>query len=145
MISDPVTPSELDVVRRIVVASGPRIKLFSDILVYAAPILNSEPFHDAKAFEKAFKKANAVENVKAYATMLEKASPFDAPTLQAATEAFCKERNIKLNEVQLPVRVSITGTDKGFGLFETLELLGLTECLRRIGNALRTHPNPERQ
>ena len=43
---------------------------------------------------------------------------------------------LKLGKAQAPVRVAVTGRSVGPPLFESLELLGRDETLRRLGAAL---------
>jgi len=50
---------------------------------------------------------------------------------------FCTGRGIKLGDMVHPVRVATTGVEVGFGLFDTLAILGRAEVLRRIGLALQ--------
>ena len=42
---------------------------------------------------------------------------------------------LKLRKTQAPIRVAITGKSVGPPLFESLELLGREEVLRRLSNA----------
>ena len=49
---------------------------------------------------------------------------------------FVEAKQIKFAEVIHPVRVSTTGKPVGFGLFETLVILGKERCIKRINLAL---------
>jgi glutamyl-tRNA synthetase len=57
--------------------------------------------------------------------------------LQEATKAFAKESGIKVGVFMNVLRLVITGRSVGAGMFETMELLGKDECLKRINAALK--------
>ena len=130
---DAATLSTLETIIR---SSGDRIKLFSDILQYGGPIFRKDPEYNAKAVEKRLKKAGAAELLRVFTPLLEQCDPFDATTTEKAMNEFCTSKGIKLGEMVHPVRVAVTGVEVGFGLFETLSVLGKAEVLRRIGLAL---------
>ena len=50
--------------------------------------------------------------------------------------AFVEKRAIKIGQIIHAVRVAVTGSAVGFGLFETLAVLGRDRCLARIDRAL---------
>jgi glutamyl-tRNA synthetase len=130
---DGATLAKLDAIVR---ASGDRIKLFSDILQYGGPIFRTELEYNAKAVEKRLKKAGAADLLREFATVLGRVEPFDAANSERAMNEFCGAKGIKLGDMVHPVRVATTGVEVGFGLFETLAILGKPEVLRRIKLAL---------
>ena len=64
------------------------------------------------------------------------AQAFDAASLEALMNDFLQAEGVQLRQVQQAVRVAVTGKAVGFGLFETLALLGQQRCLARIDGAL---------
>jgi glutamyl-tRNA synthetase len=62
---------------------------------------------------------------------------FDAEAVEAALRALVDAEGCKPGEVFQPVRIALAGTTVSPGIFETLELLGRDESLRRIEAALR--------
>ena len=48
----------------------------------------------------------------------------------------CEQEGVKPRALYLPIRVAITGRTVAPGLYESLELLGREESLRRIEDAL---------
>jgi glutamyl-tRNA synthetase len=58
-----------------------------------------------------------------------------ADDLKAALEAVMETYSIKLGKAQAPVRVAVTGRSVGPPLFESLEVLGRDETLRRLAAA----------
>ncbi|WP_029629674.1 glutamate--tRNA ligase [Zavarzinella formosa] len=136
LISETPDEATLTLLSRIVTASGDRLKLFSDILQYGAPIFKAEPEYNAKSVEKRLKKPGAADLLREFAVVLAATESFDAATLDKAMHEFCAAKNVKLGDMVHPVRVATTGVEVGFGLFDTLEILGKQRVLERIEKAL---------
>jgi len=69
---------------------------------------------------------------------LEGADPFTVDAVKAALEGVVAARGTKPRDVFQPIRVALAGTTVSPGIFETLEVLGRDEALRRIDAALAT-------
>ena len=52
------------------------------------------------------------------------------------THEFVAANGIKIGDIVHAVRVAVTGKAVGFGLFDTLAILGRERCLARIDRAL---------
>jgi glutamyl-tRNA synthetase len=66
---------------------------------------------------------------------------WNAESLKATLEEIGTRYDLKLGKAQAPVRVAVTGRTVGPPLFESLELLGADESLRRVQAALeRSEP-----
>ncbi|QDU18790.1 glutamate--tRNA ligase [Urbifossiella limnaea] len=115
-------------------AAGDRVKLFSDMVQFAGPLLRTDPVYDPAAVEKAMK-PNA-ELLRAYRDALAAAEPFDAVTTAAALQAVAPEKD-KHKALVAATRVAVTGVTVGFGLYETLAILGKAEALRRVDLGLK--------
>jgi glutamyl-tRNA synthetase len=125
-------------VAAIVIAAGDRIKVAGDILDYADFFVPDEqlPYDDA-AFEKRIRKpAEAAGLLRKYRAVLENAPAFDAASLEKRMDEFVQAEGIKKDQIVHAVRVAVTGKAVGFGLFETLAILGRERCLNRIDRAL---------
>jgi glutamyl-tRNA synthetase len=61
--------------------------------------------------------------------------PWSTESLKAAVEQLMARYDIKLGKAQAPVRVAVTGRAVGPPLFESIEVLGRDETLRRLGRA----------
>ena len=103
---------------------------------WATDFDHADPEYNPKAVDKRLKKPGAADLLRAFAPALEACDPFDAPTTEKAMTDFCTARGLKLGDMVHPVRVAATGVEVGFGLFETLAILGKAEVLRRIKLAL---------
>ncbi len=62
--------------------------------------------------------------------------PFAARSLEAALKRFVESQDIKIGQIIHALRVAVTGKGVGFGMFETLEILGRDRCLKRIEHVL---------
>ena len=57
--------------------------------------------------------------------------------IKGVLDVFTESRGLKLGKTQAPVRVAITGRTVGPPLFESMEILGRDECVRRISSAVQ--------
>jgi nondiscriminating glutamyl-tRNA synthetase len=112
--------------------AGDRIKLFTDMIQYASPILKTDPDYDPKALTEKLQKPGIAERLREYATVLKALEPFDATSIKESFTAFATAHNIKPKDLDAPLRVAVTGVTVGFGLHETMLLLGHDEVLRRL-------------
>ena len=128
---------------KIVEAAGDRLELAGDILNHADFYVTADNLsYDAKAFEKRLKKpAEAVELLTKFrerlaseASLLE---TFAAEQIEKTLKAFVEEEQIKIGQIIHALRVAVTGKAVGFGMFETLDVLGKKESLARIEKTLQ--------
>ena len=63
--------------------------------------------------------------------------PFTAERLEQLLHAFVESQGIKIGDIVHAVRVAVTGKAVGFGLFDTLAILGRERSLARIDRALQ--------
>ena len=61
--------------------------------------------------------------------------PWHAGALKERLEAIAASFGLTLGKAQAPVRVAVTGRTVGLPLFESLQVLGREETLRRIAAA----------
>jgi len=125
-------------VRRIVEAAGDRIKVAGDVLDYCDFFTaDDELSYDEKAFDKRLRKPpEAAGLLRKYRDRLAAAECFDAASLEEGLGRFVESEGIKVGQVIHAIRVAVTGKAVGFGLFETLSILGKERCLARIDRAL---------
>jgi glutamyl-tRNA synthetase len=90
-----------------------------------------EPASWDKAFKPEWSVPLLADVIEVYRT-----TPWTAADLKAALESAMESYSIKLGKAQAPVRVAVTGRTVGPPLFESLELLGHEETLRRLSAAL---------
>jgi len=118
--------------------AGDRIKVAGDILEFDDFFTADDALaFDEKAFEKRLRKpADAADLLKGFRDRLAATETFDATALEALLKAYIEQRGIQIGQVIHALRVAVTGKAVGFGVFETLALLGRDSCLARIDRAL---------
>jgi glutamyl-tRNA synthetase len=122
----------------VIQAAADRIKVAGDILDYTAFFVSpDELVYDESAFDKRLRTpVEAAGLLKKFATILESVEPFDAPAIEKALQDFVQAEGIGHAQVIHALRIAVTGKAVGFGLFESLAILGRAECLVRIERAL---------
>jgi glutamyl-tRNA synthetase len=63
---------------------------------------------------------------------LERVEPFAAPEIETALRGLAERLELSPRKAFVPIRVAVTGSKVSPGLFESLELLGKEETLRRL-------------
>jgi glutamyl-tRNA synthetase len=66
---------------------------------------------------------------------LERVEPFAAPEIEAALRTLAERLELSPRKAFEPIRIAVTGSKISPGLFESLELLGKEETLRRLNAA----------
>ena len=136
-VDSPATDDVLAKVTGIVEAAGDRIKVAGDVLDYADFfVADADLSYDEKTFEKRVRKDGAADLLQKFRTQLADVEPFDTETLEAALRGFLETEDIKIGDIIHALRVAVTGKKVGFGMFETLAILGKDQCLARIDQAL---------
>jgi glutamyl-tRNA synthetase len=129
-------PTERTQVARVVAALGDRLKVFGDILLQGAFFFGRDVTYDEKAFAKRVQAPGAPERLRDYRGWLAGRDAFDAAALEQATHSYLTEKGLALGDIVHAVRVAITGTAAGPGLFDCLAVLGKETVLHRIDQAL---------
>ncbi len=136
LIPDPNLTAVQAKVTAIVEAAGPRLKVFGDILDYDDFFLTTDqlPFNE-KALDKHVRKDPGAGWLGELRAIIAVAEPFDAASLKQQIEAFIQARGAKPIPVTQTLRVAVTGKEVGFGVYETIAILGRERCLARIDRA----------
>lgn len=123
---------------QIVTAAGDRIKVAGDILEFDDFFLADDKLvYDEKAFEKRLAKSpEAAQFLTAFAERLGTIEPFEPPVIEESLKALLEERGMKIGDVIHALRVAVTGKAVGFGVFETMAILGRESCQKRIERAI---------
>jgi glutamyl-tRNA synthetase len=138
VLRSPRPDAEVAKVMEILRAAGDRIKVAGDILDYDFFFVADDrlPFDEA-AFEKRIRKPpDAATLLRKFRERLASVEPFDAATLDQAMQDFVTSEGITIGQIIHALRVAVTGKAIGFGLFETLAILGRERSLARIDLAL---------
>lgn len=110
----------------------PRLKTFSDIKSFKY-FFNDDFEYDEKALNK-YRNPESINYVKEYFNIIKckDDDEFDAGRLEGELRYYAKDKNISPAKIIHPLRVYLTGKEKGAGLFETMEYIGKERCIRRI-------------
>jgi glutamyl-tRNA synthetase len=136
LVPDPAPEADRLRLSQIVEALGDRIKVFGDILLQAPFFFGEEVSWDEKAFAKRVLAPGAVERLAAYRDFLASRQAFDVASLERDTQEFIQAKSMALGDIVHAVRVGVTGSATGPGLFECLAIIGQELCLRRLDRAL---------
>ena len=136
LVSDPPGPEQGRIVRRVIEASGDRLKVAGDILAYADFFLVDEPEMDPEAVAKRLATPAAKAHLEAFASRLATVEPFEPGPIEEALKATAEAAGAKVGDLVHPVRVAITGRSVGPGLYDCLAILGREKSLARINRAL---------
>lgn len=127
-----------ELLKAVVTAADDRIKIAGDILDFDDFFVDTDQLaYDQAAFEKRMRKdENAATLLKQFRGELEQLEPFDVLSTEACLKAFVAAQGIKFNQIIHALRVSTSGKPVGFGMFDTLAILGKEQSLARIDRAL---------
>lgn len=132
------TPAARQLVEKIVTAAGDRLRVAGDILDYAFCFCNTSDLqYDAKAMEKRITKPeNAKTLLAGLRSVFADLGEFNEQTTEVALKSFVEQQEIKIGQIIHALRVATTGQAVGFGMFETLAILGKDAVLQRIDAVL---------
>lgn len=138
LVADPPPCDLAPYVTQILQAAGDRLKVAGDILEFDDFFVADEALtFDESALDKRLRKPpGARDLLTKYRALLATIEPFSAESLEKLTHEFVAANGIKTSDIVHAIRVAVTGKAVGFGLFETLAILGRARCLARIKWAL---------
>ncbi|NND98197.1 MAG: glutamate--tRNA ligase [Pirellulaceae bacterium] len=121
----------------VVSGAGDRLKMAGDILDFDYCFVD-ELSYDDKAFKKrVVKPDNACPLLAQFRDQVAQSNPTDAADWEKFVKGFCETQGIELKEIIHALRVATTGVPVGFGMFETLGVLGKEKVVDRIGVTLQ--------
>ncbi len=68
-------------------------------------------------------------------SLLSSIDEFSAEALELSIKKFAEEHNLQMAQIVHPLRIALTGKGIGFGLFDTLAILGREKSIGRIDRA----------
>jgi len=112
-----------------------RINKLSEFDERTAFFFQPEPYEPGELVPKRRDAAFVREVLASCEQILRRVGKWQAASLEEALRSLCEERGWKRGEVYMPLRVAVTCRRVSTPLFETMEILGRDECLRRIETA----------
>ncbi len=129
-------PNAEQKLRAVVNGASDRLKMAGDILDFDYCFLDTIEY-DEKAFNKRIcKPENAQTLLGQLRDHFYKTDSFDAATVESSVAEFCTAAGIELKDIIHALRIATTGSPAGFGMFETLAILGKEKVVARIDQAL---------
>ena len=126
---DPESETKL---KAVVEAAGDRLKIAGDILDFDYCFIDDYTVNE-KAYQKRIVKPEMAKPLLAKLTEpLAAADSFTAESLEALVKQFCDDQQIGLGDIIHALRVATTGSPAGFGMFETLQVIGQEKVVARI-------------
>lgn len=122
----------------VVAAAGQRIRVAGEILDFDYCFVADDAYeYDQKAFQKRIVRPDhAGDLLHRFAQRLDLVTPWDANETEAALKQFCDDQGIGIGQIIHALRVAVTGQAIGFGMFETLQILGKEAVKRRIARTI---------
>lgn len=139
LVSDPPNCDVGGFLTDIVAAADDRIEMAGDILKFDDFFTDDDKLeYNEKAFQKRLVKADDAgfllgELKKVLVGADEAAS---AEELEKLVKGFCETKEIKIGQIIHALRVACTGKAAGFGMFDTMAILGPKRCVNRIDLAI---------
>lgn len=135
-----IDPKDLDAARvlEIVRCAEDRLKIAGDILNFDDFFVADEALeYDDKAFQKRLVKPdNAGHLLSEFIKVLHGFDKGDADSYEHLVKSFVEQMEIGIGDIIHALRVSLTGKAAGFGMFDTMAILGRDRCIQRIELAL---------
>ncbi len=137
-IDDGNREGQTTMLRGVLAAAGDRLKVAGDVLEFEDFfVADADLTYDEKALQKRLRKpAEAAGLLARFRERLAAAQAFGTEDLDRLMHEFVEAEGIKIGQIIHAVRVAATGKAVGFGVFESLALLGRERCLARIDRAL---------
>ncbi|MCX7994381.1 MAG: glutamate--tRNA ligase [candidate division WOR-3 bacterium] len=124
-------------VDRVCLLMRPRLKVLKDIS--RAKYFFTDDFEYDENSLKKYLNDKSVSLTREFMVVLKELKDFNAHNIEDSLRKFCEQKAIKTRELIHPLRVYITGTEAGPGLFETMELIGRARCIKRVLNIIERY------
>lgn len=132
------TEAGMDRVKAIIASAGDRIKVAGDIVDYGDFFTADDALdYDEAAFTKRVENdPHGVELLRKLTPALEGLENFDAESIENCVKQTVESEGMKIKNIIHALRLTTTGKSVGFGMFDTLAILGKESVLARIQNSL---------
>ncbi len=129
-------PVEDDYLEKVAELLRPRLTMPSEIKEKGSYFFQEPDEWDAKGRKKHWSEPNLPARLSQYITAIESSKEFTAEALETGLRSLCESWGISAAKLIHPVRLALTGRTASPGLFEMMEVLGQSTCIRRLKRAL---------
>lgn len=126
-----------DYLRRICLLVHDRLQHAKDLVTHFSYCFVDPVSFDPVGVRKRWK-SDAASLVNDYSTRLSALTSFNEDTLEFELRELAASREVGAGRIIHPVRLAVSGTTAGPGLFALLRVLGQHTCVRRLQNAVTT-------
>ncbi|MCP4707077.1 MAG: glutamate--tRNA ligase, partial [Planctomycetes bacterium] len=115
-----------------------RLHFLTDIIEMGAFYFRGKFDYDEKGVRKHFHKEGVIDNLTALAEEFAQIpeEQFNKESSEQTLRDLSEKRELKVAQLIHPLRLSLTGSTKGPGMFDITDILGREHCLKRIGRAI---------
>ena len=133
-VQSPVASEMEAYIKTILQSASDRIKIAGDMLQFDDFFTEDDKLHyDESAWEKrVVKDPEAMPLVAQFAEELKTIPSFEAAVLEKHLKDWLEPRNLKIGQIIHALRLAVSGKSAGFGMFETIQVLGRDRVLNRI-------------
>lgn len=134
MLPEPIECEMGPMVTRIVEAADDRMAMGGDALKFGDFFVADDKLqYEEKAFEKRLvKPEDAARLLTELNQVLSTTDDFSAENVEVVVKGFCESMEIKIGQIIHALRVAVTGKAAGFGMFDTMSILGRDRTVNRI-------------
>lgn len=133
-------PEALDLVGKVTALCGDRIKCYSDILPFGSFVWKLPPYD--KGDLNKYITVTMAQHFDTICHTFRLMDGWTAARIEEAISMFMAGRNEKPNPMVFAIRTALCGRNLGPSLYETMELLGRDECIRRMYRAMAVVLSP---
>jgi len=126
----------LEYLQRVIALLRERVTRLPEILIFGDYMFVPPRHYDWEYLRK-YWRPELPEWLQQLLGELEDVEPFTAELIGQRVRSFIEARGATLRAIVHPLRLILTGKSVGAGMFETMEVLGKSECLRRLHKFLQ--------
>lgn len=113
-----------------------RVTFIHQIPDYAKYMFTDDFEYDEKYMQKKWLE-DTLENIKPLVDLYRQTDDFAHDNLYTITKDYAEKNDLKIGFVIHPIRLMITGQSIGAGMFETMEVLGKDNCIKRFDKFIK--------
>ncbi|RLS62154.1 MAG: glutamate--tRNA ligase [Planctomycetota bacterium] len=136
LLPESPSPDSIATVRKVIEASGDRLKVAGDILAYADFFLLNEPPLDEAAVKQRLAKPGVQKLLTLFSAAIAELDLFEPGPLEEALKLVVTNAGVKAGDLVHAVRIAVTGKPVGPGLYDCLTIIGRDQALARIERVL---------
>lgn len=125
-------PDAADTLTKVVQACGDRLKMGGDILDYGYCFSDDFPINEKAYKKRVIKPEGVCDLLRGVSNKIAETTPFEAAQIETDIKAYCEEAEIGIGQIIHALRIAVTGVPAGFGMFESIEVVGQQRTVDRI-------------